>query len=164
MIISLCGYMGAGKSCVARKIAELSNYEYIDLDYTIEKSEGMTTNQIFTKYGEGHFRKLERQYIEKLSTLEHNVIISLGGGSVMDVANRDMVKKCSTLVYIQVPFDVCYGRISHSNRPIVARNNKSQLQEHYKSRLKSYEDSDYKVDGNMSVIDVAKQIINLLKI
>ena len=164
MIITLCGYMGAGKTSVARHIAKLTGYEYIDLDIRIEEAEGVSTRQIFRQSGEGYFRQLEREHIEVLSDLDSNVIISLGGGSVVDPVNRSEILKHSTLVYIEVPFDVCYNRVSKSDRPIIASKTVDELKVHYNSRLSSYNESNYKVDGTKSIAQVAKSIIDLLKL
>ncbi len=164
MIITLCGYMGAGKTSVARHIAKLTKYEYIDLDIRIEEAEGMSTRQIFRQSGEGYFRQLEREHLEVLSNINNNVIISLGGGSVVDCDNRREILKSSTLVYIEVPFDVCYSRVAKSDRPIIASKSIDELKVHYKSRLACYKESHYTVDGTKSIVKVAEDIIALLKL
>ena len=163
MILSLCGYMGAGKTTVARELAKMIGYDYIDLDIRIEEAEGMSTSQIFRQSGEGYFRQLEREHIENLADLQQNLIISLGGGSIIEEDNRNLIKSHSTLIYLKVPFEECYGRIINSDRPIVSARTKEELEKHYNARLSAYEDSDYVVDGTDIVSDVAKNIINLLK-
>ena len=162
MIISLCGYMGAGKTSVARQIAKITGYDYIDLDIRIEEAEGASTSQIFRQSGEGYFRQLEREHIENLADLEQNVVISLGGGSIVGDDNRQVINNLSTLVYLKVPFDVCFKRIESSERPIVSEKSKEDLEIHYNSRLKKYEDSKFTVDATKSVVEVAKDIIALL--
>ena len=64
MIISLIGFMGAGKSTIGKQLAQSIKCPFIDLDAYIEEKEGKTISEIFGEKGEGGFRELELNYLE----------------------------------------------------------------------------------------------------
>ncbi len=79
--VYLCGFMGCGKSHIGRQLAAALGRRFIDLDRYIVNAEGMTIPEIFDKYGEPHFRKLEAKYIRELSG---GRIVATGGGALIN--------------------------------------------------------------------------------
>ena len=79
--------MGSGKTTIARNLSKIINKNYIDTDSIIELKENMTINEIFSKLGESHFRKIES---EVLQSIAKNSIIACGGGIILK--NR-LIKK-----------------------------------------------------------------------
>jgi shikimate kinase len=77
--IILIGFMGSGKTSVARKIASLTKLKLEDIDLWIVKSAKMEIKEIFEKFGEAFFRKLETKTAKKVCALK-NRVISTGGG------------------------------------------------------------------------------------
>ena len=63
--IVLCGFMGCGKSTVGKKLSQMTQMEFVDMDGYIEKRAGMKIPDIFEKHGEGFFRDLEHEAAEK---------------------------------------------------------------------------------------------------
>ena len=63
MIISICGYMGSGKSHISNLLSKKINYKLFDIDKTISSQIGMKITEIFEKKGEVFFRKKERKVI-----------------------------------------------------------------------------------------------------
>ncbi len=102
MIISLTGFMGSGKSSVARELAALLCCSYIDLDEYIEKAEGRTISNIFEENGEDTFRAMEVKYLkEVIEKADKDLILSLGGGTIMTAECKDMTMKKTKSVYLQ---------------------------------------------------------------
>ena len=79
--IYLLGFMGTGKTSVGKRLAQTLGYTFIDSDEEIEKKCAMEIKDIFAKYGEDYFRKLEREFIESGHPAA-NCVISCGGGLV----------------------------------------------------------------------------------
>ena len=167
MIISLCGYMGAGKSTIGIELSKVLNYTFVDVDYEIERKYNMSISDIFREYGEGYFRDIESKmilnYLDKYNNGElNNIILSLGGGAVISNQNRENIKKFSKLVFLDCPFDVCYNRIKNSDRPIVKTKSYDELKDHFISRREYYLDSDFIVNCNQSVDRCVSEIINFI--
>lgn len=133
--IFLCGFMGAGKSSVGRALSRALKCPLLDTDRLIEEAHGPIP-KIFEEKGEAHFRQLEAQLAQKLRE-EENVVISTGGGFVLSEAVQEALKGCQ-VVYLDVPFEICWKRIRFSDRPLVRSNSKKQLMELYKKRVQIY--------------------------
>ena len=81
--VVLIGYMGSGKSAISKKIANLINIPFVELDDYIEEKEGMSIENIFKKKGELYFRKIEHQLFLELLDSKESLIISTGIISVL---------------------------------------------------------------------------------
>lgn len=120
-LIYITGFMGSGKTAVGTILASKLNYEFIDLDVLIEKEEKRKISDIFKESGEKYFRKLEKEYLGKISNFE-NKVISLGGGALMNNENREFVKDKGILIYLKVTPDEIYNRIKHAtDRPLLKK-------------------------------------------
>ncbi len=119
MNIALCGMMGCGKSTVAAVIAEKYGYKLVDTDAEIEKIYG-PINDIFARYGEGYFRKIEGQTIKDCLSHGDKLIISLGGGAVLSEENVAAIKNAAKLVYLRTEAENLIKRLKNStNRPLL---------------------------------------------
>jgi shikimate dehydrogenase len=98
-IISLIGFMGSGKSTIGKLLAESMGYEFIDSDAEIEKSIGMPVERIFTECGESAFRELEKKTLLSLKG-KRKIVLSCGGGAVIDSANREFLKTSTTCFWL----------------------------------------------------------------
>lgn len=163
MVIALCGYMGSGKSTIGEKLAYKLKYNYLDTDNLCEIQAQMTVKDIFEKFGEIYFRDLESEVISLLK-VNQNLILSLGGGSLIKDKNIDIIKSKAKIIFLNTSFEVCYNRITKNNkRPIVNALTKNELIEHYKQRVVNYEKSaDYIVDGDSE--NVLENILKLIKL
>lgn len=148
MIIALCGFMGAGKTTIGKKVSKKVDFKYIDLDdYIVEKS-GKSIAQIFNDNGEGEFRRLETDSLKEVLNNETNALISLGGGTLERDENVTTLKECAKIIYISVPFSVCYTRIRNTDRPLVKQLTEAQLRDRYIARDKRFrETADYIVEN-----------------
>ena len=104
--------MGAGKSEVARELANKLNSEWLDLDALLEEAEKRTPAQIIKGDGEKRFRDLESAMLRTVLTTMEQQVIALGGGTWIAEANRQLLTVSKTLtIWLNVPFDVCWRRI-----------------------------------------------------
>jgi len=119
--IVITGFMGCGKSRVARELARRLNVAMIDLDERIAASEGRTPAQLITESGEHAFRTVETNTLRELLQTSAAGVIALGGGAWIESANRDLIDQYGCLsVWLDAPFAVCWERISASTdeRPL----------------------------------------------
>src|SRR5207244_12720116 len=88
--IYLVGFMGSGKTSVGWRLAKKLGWKFIDLDEEIERSEGRPVAEIFRENGEAHFRQIERNCLQKLSSsaAAEKSVIAFGGGTFLDPENR----------------------------------------------------------------------------
>ena len=134
--VYLVGFMGAGKSTVGRALAAELGWSFVDLDTEIERSQNMPVRDIFSKSGETHFRRIEREQLKNLSE-RSRVVIALGGGATVDPENRFIIDSTGTSVWLNVPFDTAARRVSvDGTRPLFK--DPEHAQRLYESRLPIY--------------------------
>ena len=120
-MIVITGFMGCGKSNVARELARRLGVPMIDLDDRITAREGRTPAQLITEAGEKQFRAIETNTLLELLQTKEARVVALGGGAWIESANRDLIDEYGCLsVWLDTPFAVCWQRISASteDRPL----------------------------------------------
>jgi shikimate kinase len=119
--IVITGFMGCGKTEVARALARRLNAPMFDLDEIIAKQQGRTAAELIREDGEPMFRSIETKALHELLESGAAGVIALGGGAWIPEANRRLIDQygCIT-VWLDVPFDVCWQRIaaSEEDRPL----------------------------------------------
>lgn len=111
--IVVVGFMGAGKTTVARELARLLGCDWIDLDERITRGTGRTPQQLIDEEGEPRFREIETRALDELLREGAPRVIALGGGAWTTEANRDAVARADCLsVWLDAPFDLCWQRIT----------------------------------------------------
>ena len=159
--ILLIGPPGAGKSTVARALAEDLGLRFIDTDKLIEKQTGKTITDIFVVDGEPHFREIEMQTLRDVLALE-SAVISLGGGAPISQDAQDAIKQSqSHTVFLDVSLATAAPRVGFNrDRPLLLGNPRAQWQALSDSRRPIYEmlaDDAIKVD-DMRVDQVVAEI------
>ncbi|HRB37682.1 MAG TPA: shikimate kinase [Bacteroidia bacterium] len=131
MLIFLIGFMGAGKSSQAKKLAARLNFESIDLDELIEKTVKQSISEIFKISGEQHFRKIESETLKTLSE-KQNAVIATGGGTPCFFDNMQWMNEKGITVYLKIHPGTVYHRIapSKSKRPLISHMNDADLMEY----------------------------------
>ncbi len=134
------GFMGCGKSTMARLLAEETGKELIEMDETIEAETGMSINEIFEKYGEAHFRDLETQLIQRI-TDKGGAIVSCGGGAVLREENIVAMRKNGCIIYLSATPETIYERLhDKTDRPLLNGNmNVEYITQLMGKRLSIYE-------------------------
>ncbi len=153
--IVLIGMPGCGKSFVCNKLAEkLPDYIPVDTDCVIEKTQGMSITEIFSKYSEDYFRKLEYDTIKLVCTGESK-IISVGGGAFENPDTRCTLLNFGTVFYLKSDIDVLYYRIlQNSNRPLLnCKNPRETLAKLLKARENNYQKAHYIIDTGALLIE-----------
>ena len=161
--VYLCGFMGCGKSTVGKILARKSGCGFIDMDDYIVEREGMTIPQIFSEKGEKYFRDTETAVIGELA--EKGAVIACGGGAMLKKENAEIASENGIVIYIDIPFEICYTLISwDTNRPLVMNNTKEQLEEIYNGRVPVYKsNSTVTVDGVGTADEIAERIAEAIK-
>jgi shikimate kinase len=119
--LAIAGFMGSGKTTLAKQISESSGVPYVDLDVYIEQQEGKSIVEIFEVYGEQKFRDLETSYLKKILSIEKSTIIALGGGTVCFNDNINLIKQNAWLITIMVNSEILSERLwnEKDKRPLI---------------------------------------------
>jgi len=119
--IVITGFMGCGKSKVARALAFRRNVVMIDLDHWITRATGRNPAQLINEDGEAAFRVIETNALRELLQSGEAGVIALGGGAWIEAANRELIDQFGcTSIWLDTPFEICWQRITDSeeDRPL----------------------------------------------
>jgi len=121
MKIFLVGFMGGGKSTLGKKLSELMNISFIDLDSKIEEGERKPVSEIFKSRGEEYFRNLEVEALRKTARIRH-AVIATGGGAPCFHDNMEWMNENGITVYLQAEPGELYHRLlkERETRPLLA--------------------------------------------
>jgi len=130
--IILSGYMGSGKSTIARLLHQKTGIKLTDTDKIIEEKMQLSIAEIFAQKGEIHFRKIEHTVFKELLASDEDLIISLGGGTPCYANNHELLIGEDRLsIYLKASIDTIYNRISVNpqERPLINGKSKSEMKE-----------------------------------
>ena len=133
----LLGFMGAGKSTIARGL----DPDFVDMDALLEDRLGMPIALFFEEKGEAAFRQLEEEVLADL--LKTDQVVSTGGGVVISPRNRTLLKQNPDNIYLKTDFETLYQRISadkDNQRPLFLKNSKEDLAAIFDERQAWYEE------------------------
>jgi shikimate kinase len=149
--------MAAGKSTVARALAERLGWRAEDIDELIEARERRTVAEIFQRQGEPYFRSVEREILQLLLPLRH-VVVATGGGTFMDADNRTAINMDGVSVWLDVPFEALLARIPiDGRRPLAA--DRPAMERLFAIRTAAYSAARVRVDASAPPEEVAEHII-----
>ncbi len=160
--IFLIGFMGAGKSTIAKVLQRELGMELVEMDERIVKEQGMSINDIFAQKGEDGFRDIESQLVIDIGK-NKNSIVSCGGGVVVRPQNVENMKKSGKIVFLTATPETILERVKNGkDRPLLnGHMNVEYISELMEKRRQMYEDAaDVKVatDGK-TVGEICTEII-----
>lgn len=140
--------MGTGKTVTARILAQRTGMKLVDMDTQIEERQGCSIPDIFARDGEAGFRQLERELVHELSSQE-GLIISTGGGVVLDPSNLEAFRKNGLLVCLTASADTLLDRLrSDTNRPLLSGDKESRIRQLLEQRKPVYDAIEHQIDGD----------------
>jgi len=159
--IALTGFMGVGKSSVARHLARLLDCRRVDLDHVIEESQNRSIAKIIDCDGETAYREIETQNLKMVIDESRARILSLGGGTWILERNRELLRDGGfTSVWLEATFEHCWLHIAFSrkDRPL-ARDKKNAIRL-FEERQRSYclADWHFVIRPDLTSYDVAQQM------
>ncbi len=148
--VVLVGLMGAGKSCIGRRLAGRTGLAFIDADTEIEKAAGCTVAEIFRRYGETAFRDGERRVMTRLLA-DKPSILAAGGGAFMDENTRALIHARAISVWLRADLETLVARTKgRTHRPLLntgdARETLTRLMD---QRYPVYAQADITVDTGL---------------
>ena len=170
--VYLTGFMGSGKSTLGPILANTLGWEFYDLDNIIEDKTGMKIKEIFDAYGEDHFRILERKTLQEISE-KNKIVVSLGGGTIADEINLEILKKTGILFYLKLSSVSAYKRLKYKrDRPLLLPESGENITKDdllkkinmlYEKRKVFYEKSDFIIEtDNISVGKTVDRIVKII--
>jgi shikimate kinase len=160
--LTLVGFMGAGKSTVGRLAAEELQFHFVDTDHLIESRVGLSISDIFAQQGEAAFRQYEKEQVAELSA-RVGLVISAGGGLVLDPANMTSLKTHSLVACLWASPEAIWERVrNQSHRPLLqAPDPLAKIREMLATRGPAYRQADVLIhSGVRSPKEVALQLVH----
>jgi shikimate kinase len=164
-VVCLTGFMGTGKSTVARLLARQIGWQHVDLDKRIVEVANQTIPEIFAKRGEAEFRRIEHEQVIRIlgeaAEQQRPRLVSLGGGTTAQPQNLALLRQAgAVLIWLHCPVDDLLKRIAHiQDRPLFR--DETSFRKLYEERLPYYELADYRVESNVEPLRVVEQVLAL---
>ncbi len=155
--IIIVGFMGSGKTSVARELSELLQVPCVDLDASITEEQRRSPEDIIAQDGELEFRQIESSTLRRVLASIQAGVISAGGGAWTIPENRKLIVEHSArVVWLNTPFEVCWKRISQAEyvRPMAPT--REDAEKLYADREPLYGLADFEI--TVSHEDTPKQV------
>jgi shikimate kinase len=155
--IYLVGFMGAGKTTVARALGRRLGWRVEDIDERIETRERRSVASIFAQHGEAYFRQQERQTLSELLP-QRQIVIATGGGTFAEPDNRALMLADGAVAWLDVPLSRVFERVpADGRRPLAA--DRVQMEQLYARRRLAYAEAHVRIDGTEPVPDVVARLL-----
>ena len=159
--VILTGFMGTGKTSLGKMLATKLGRPFVDIDKKIEDEAHLSIPKIFERFGEEHFRELERAAVKELSS-RRGLVISTGGGTIKDEENLRLLKNSGVMICLTTEPEEIFNRTARrGERPVLDGGGDERLATIKKllaERKQFYERADYTVDTTewspIQIVDV----------
>ena len=156
----LVGFMGAGKTTVARAIGKRTGWRVEDIDQRIESREHRTVASIFSQQGEPYFRQLERLALGELLPLRH-VVIATGGGTFVEPDNRALMLADGAVAWLDLSLAQVIERVpADGRRPLAS--DRAQMEQLFARRQLAYAQAHVRVDASRPVPEVVGRLLECI--
>ena len=165
--VILTGFMGTGKTSLGKLLAIRLGRPFVDIDKKIEEETRLSIPKIFERYGEEHFRELERAAVKELSE-RRGLVIATGGGTIKDEENLRLLKSSGVMICLTTEPEEIFNRTARrGERPVLDGGGNERLETIKKllaERKKFYDRADYQVDTTeWSPIQIIDDICKYLR-
>jgi shikimate kinase len=160
--IYLVGFMGAGKSTVARALGRRLGWRVIDIDELVEQREHQTVAEVFARRGEAYFRAAERAVLLDLVAVRH-AVVATGGGTFVNAQNRAVILEDGLAVWLDLPLEGLIDRVpADGRRPLAS--DRLEFERLYLLRRPAYEQAHLRIDAQRaSVAAIVEQVVDQLE-
>jgi shikimate kinase len=173
MRIYLSGFMASGKSTVGPRVAARLGHTFIDLDRLIRAHDGRPIPEIFDEDGEARFRELETSALHRTAETD-DLVVALGGGALVDDANRAFAKEHGRIVYLAVDPETILDRVADEaeHRPLLQDDDgtplsrdamHTRIRQLLDDRRPTYEDAHATVDATRPVDAVVDAVTGVAR-
>jgi len=156
----LVGFMGAGKSTVARALGRRTGWRMEDIDERIEARERRSVASIFSQQGEPYFRQLERMALGDLLSVRH-CVIATGGGTFVEPDNRALMLADGAVAWLDLSLPQVIERVpADGRRPLAA--DRAQMEQLYTRRQLAYAHAHVRIDASRPVAEIVGRLLELI--